>query len=573
MSTISKRKRARKACNPCHQRKRRCDNQYPCGMCTTYDYSCRYDDDATGTVGDSVDDPPHAKRISVDGRSRLANRPHVEQGHREAKANSSSTKSPATVTSTPPGLFDEQKFRYTGASAAMAFPHVLGVNLGGDSPPRLRSCAYNFGNRPDEASNPHSFLGDLISEQDLSHYAGVYFTVMNPIGDILDPRLFADRCHQYYDGGYSTDITFAAVAAGVACLGSFLSSDRHPRETDLVLYAKAILDDPASMRTLNIDHIIAWDMRAFYLRATSRPKIAWIASCTVMHLCETVGLHDEASIKKIASKAGAAALGLDADRLRRIFWASWAAHNMLSYEQDCSAVHFRSVTCQSFIPTPGSVADQFVRLVQCTPAPNSPFRLYSEPADLNEELFERLRAVTELKVTHPFLVVTAADIAFCFYRRLYQAQALPSAEFISLIIDCGNAGLKAAEQLANEGHLFWNVLGSVFQYACVLLAIDSPIASAHLGTVFKRLENLVKAADTTLTREALSIARHLLSLKTAKKRKELAELEAVEAGFQSGLTPPEPEANASMPDISWELYWDQFFLEPYLPMFSGEIQL
>ncbi|GKZ27441.1 hypothetical protein AbraIFM66951_005451 [Aspergillus brasiliensis] len=571
MSMPSKRKRARKACIPCHQRKRKCDNQFPCSMCTTYDYHCRYDDDELGNVGDSVNVPPPAKRISHDGTSRPINRSHVEQLPHDAT--SSSTKSPATVTSTPPGIFDEHKCRYTGASAATAFPHVLGVDLGSDSLPKLRSCAYNFGNRPEEASNTHAFLGKLISEQDLGFYSGVYFEVMNPIGDLLDPRIFVDRCHQYYDGGYGTDIAFAAVAAGVASLGSFLSPNRHPRETDLVQYAKAILDDSASMRTLNVDHILAWAMRGFYLRATSRPKNAWIASCTAMHLCETVGLHDEASIKKMASKAGAALLGHDADRLRRIFWVSWAGHNMLSYEQDCSAVHFRSVTCQAIIATPGSVAHQFVRLVQMTPAPNSPFRLEWEPSNMSEELFERLKAVTEFQVNHPFLVMTKADIAFCFYRRMYQLQTWISDDFINLVIGCGNAGVEAAEQLANEGRLFWNIIGSVFQYACVLLAIDKPIASAHIGTAFKGLENLVKAADTALTRDALSIARHLLSLKTAKKRKELAELEAIEAGYQIALTPPESQTNVSVPDISWELYWDQFFIDPHLPLLGGGVQL
>lgn len=87
-------------------------------------------------------------------------------------------------------------------------------------------------------------------------------------------------------------------------------------------YAKAILDDPASMRELGVDHVIAWAMRTFYLRATTRPNNAWIASCTVMHLCEAVGLHEEETIQKTASVAGAAVVGHDADRLRRIFWIS-----------------------------------------------------------------------------------------------------------------------------------------------------------------------------------------------------------------------------------------------------------
>lgn len=37
-----KRQRARKACLPCRQRKRKCDVQYPCSMCTTYGYQCQY---------------------------------------------------------------------------------------------------------------------------------------------------------------------------------------------------------------------------------------------------------------------------------------------------------------------------------------------------------------------------------------------------------------------------------------------------------------------------------------------------------------------------------------------------
>ena len=72
---MAKRKRARKACIPCHQRKRKCDTVYPCGMCNTYGYNCRYtDDNTTGAMGGGVPIPPPAKRVSLDGESRLARR-------------------------------------------------------------------------------------------------------------------------------------------------------------------------------------------------------------------------------------------------------------------------------------------------------------------------------------------------------------------------------------------------------------------------------------------------------------------------------------------------------------------
>ena len=137
-----------------------------------------------------------------------------------------------------------------------------------------------------------------------------------------------------------------------------------------------------------------------------------------MHLCEAVGLHEEENIKKMASVAGAAIVGHDADRLRRIFWISWAGHTMLSYEYDRSSVQFGAVTCQAIIPIPGSVADQFVRIAQTIPSPNSPFKLECQPLTPREELFERLKALDKLQVTHPFLIVTKADVASVSYTHL-----------------------------------------------------------------------------------------------------------------------------------------------------------
>ena len=493
--------------------------------------------------------------------------PHVTRA--PGGSDSASTKSPTVGA----GIFDVQKSRYTGASAAMAFPHILGVALGSDSPPKINSFAYNFGIRPEEASNAYGFLGKIISEDNLAFYSNVYFSAMGSIGDYMDPRIYAQRCREYYHGSGSNAVAFGAVAAGVAAFGSFLSSTRYSRESDLLQYSKAILDDPASMRMLSIDHIIAWGMRLFYLRATTRPSNAWVASCTLMHLCEVVGLHKEENIKRMASVAGAAVVGYDADRLRRIFWISWAGHHMLSYEYDRSAVTFGAVTCQAIIPIPGSVVDQFVQIVQIIPSPNSPFQLECEPPTPREELFERLKALSRLHFTHPFLVVTKADLAFCFYRRIYQLKAGITDEIIQLVIDSGNDAVEAAQQLANQGRLLWNVIGSVFQYACVLLAIDTPASSAHIPGAFKGLENLVRAADTGLTRQALSIARHLLSLNIAKKRKELIQLEAVDAGSEPFQTQPEPEANAALPDMGWGVDWDQFFIEPYLSILGPDIQL
>ncbi|KAL4865190.1 hypothetical protein BDV12DRAFT_188359 [Aspergillus spectabilis] len=616
-----KRKRARKACIPCHQRKRKCDTEYPCDTCTSFEYTCMYtDNSASSTSGLRI-----SKHVILDGGSSIAHgiengatvkprtlgrQPHIQANHPTHaqgadSASSSTTKSPATVGSgIGTGIFDEQTSRYTGASAAMAFPHILGVALGSDSPPKVNSFAYNFGIRPEEeaSSHAHGFLGNLISEDEVAFYSNVYFSAMGDIGDFMDPRIHAQRCRDYYhqhtlgssgSGSSSSAVSaaFAAVAAGVAAFGSFLSppSTRSPREPELVQYAKTILDDPVSTRLPSIDHIIAWGMRVFYLRATTRPSSAWVASCTLMHICEIVGLHEDENIIRMAAGAGAAVLGHDADRLRRIFWISWAGHTMLSYEYDRSAVRFGAVTTKGIIPVQASVADQFVALVQIIPSANSPLQLggptssQSQPlSPRDEDLFSRLKALGTHHYTHPFLLITKADLAFCFYRRIYQLKNGIPDSIVDLVIEAGNDAVEAALQLATQGRLLWNVIGSVFQYACVLLAIDTPASATNIPAAFKRLEGLVRAADTGLTRQALSIARHLLSLNIKRKRREIGLLEGVEAGYAAFPAAGETNAGATvaLPDIGmgWGVDWDQFLIDqflidPYLSMLAPDIQL
>ncbi|RDW87004.1 fungal specific transcription factor domain-containing protein [Aspergillus mulundensis] len=577
---------------------------YPCAMCSTYGYSCTYNNEGAGdTTTGGLHFSPFAEYGALDGERHSSNTSPVPiPGPATAPVSAtrsptnqsdtgpgpqSSTQSPAVAaaTSASPGIFDAQKFRHSGASAAMAFPHILGVALGSHSPPKTRSFAYNFGVRPEETSNAHCFLANLISQDDLAFFSDVYFSILGPIGDVIDPQIYAQRCQAYYLslGRNANGVAFAAVAAGIAALGSFLSRashTKHPRESELVAYAKSILDDPASMRLHGIDHIVAWGLRVLYLRATTRPSNAWIASCTQMHLAEAIGLHLEENVMKMAGSPNAMARGHDADRLRRIFWVSWAGHVMLCYEYDREPVRFGAVTCGAVAEVAGSVAGQFVKLIQIIPSPNSPFQLDSQRGTLtpSEELIQRLGVLDTFHTTHPFLVVTKADIAFAFYRRLYTCKIRIPDEAINVIIDAGNAAVDAATQQATQGHLFWNVIGSVFQYACILLAVDTPTASAHLGTAFRGLEDLVQAADTPLTREALGVARHLLCLSKAKKRRELELLEGVEAGyrFSSGQAGLEPGTNVdavAMPDVGVELDWDQFFIEPFFSLPWPDVQL
>ncbi|KAI8665206.1 Zn(2)-C6 fungal-type domain-containing protein [Fusarium sp. Ph1] len=547
----SKRRRIRKACIPCRQRKRKCDGSSPCGMCTTYGYACEY----------AHDDSPLAPFVSQPPRNSSTS-PNL---------NPPSNKSPEAVNSTtsrqetsPPafegGMLDERQPRYVNASSAIAFPHILGLHLESEKPPTLHSFGYNFGIRPEEKSIPHGDLAELISEAELVTFSNTFFTVFGIIFDLLDQSTFLHQCRLYYQGQLR-DGVFAAVAAGVAAIGSFLSfNNGHDREVDIVHFAKTVLEDPAATRRASVQLVVGWSLRAAYLRFTTRPNNSWIASCTAMHLAEAVGLHEEENISKIASMAGTSVSGFNPDRLRRIFWCSWSFHIITCYEYGRSAVSFPRVSCSSITPIPGSFAYQHVRMAEILPSPNSTFCLADKPQDLGKEMLERMKALHEAPLGHPFLVLTRADLTFYLYRRMRQLKSPVTDEVIQLIIAAGNNAVETACQQVQKGHLFFNALGSVFQYACVLLALDNPFASSNLDGAFEGLENIVSIVDTRLTREALNTARHLLKASIQKKKQQTSTLEAVEARFTDTETPP------GLLDMT--LDWDQILNEPYMSFFG-----
>ncbi|KAK5155285.1 hypothetical protein LTS14_006240 [Recurvomyces mirabilis] len=382
-----------------------------------------------------------------------------------------------------------------------AFPHILGQTLDGDKALDMESLADNFGIRAEEASYTHALLGAIISEASLNYYSAFYFPTMGMIGDFVDHQIYALRCQALYHHTGRRQIMFGAVAAGIAALASFLSPQKFARESDLVQYAKAVIEDPVSMNKSDIDHLIAWALRVLYLRATTRPIHPWMASCTLMHLCEAAGLHNDNIIKKMAIRSDLAAHGNSADMLRRIFW-----------------IAFRTVTTQATMATNHSLADEFVRIAQIIPSSNSPFQLERKPCSSQEDFTARLKALENLHVADPFLLVTKADLALCFYRRLHLLKTGIPDECSRITISIGNAAVQAAEQLAKQGLFFWNVIGSVFQYACVLLAMETSVSSAHVASALRCLDYMAEASDTKAARDARSMVRRLLDLSVAKKK-------------------------------------------------------
>ncbi|KJZ75354.1 hypothetical protein HIM_05280 [Hirsutella minnesotensis 3608] len=539
MASVHQRLRARKACIPCRHRKRKCDAGEPCGMCTAYGYDCEYprDDGPAKTARDAK----VTRRLTAQAAASAISPSEAASspgGKGMAAAKTWTMAGPTHEQET--GMLDAQRARFVSASSVIAFPRVLDFELGSKRPHVLHSFGYNMGVRPEEKSTHSGHLANLVTEEDMESFSAVFHSVLGSCIDFIHPETYRRRSQQYYRDR-EEDAIFGTVVAGVVALGSFFSyKNGHPRETDIAHFAKSALEDPALTRRPTPEQIIAWALRTIYLRSTTRPNNAWMASCTMMHLMEAQGLHRDENIKRLVHVPSIAAAGLDENRIRTVFWTAWSLHIILSYEYGRSAVHYPGVTCADFSLDSGeSDAHRLVRLAQIIPCPNSPFRLQITPQDPKDDLCHRIRALDRVLNYHSFLIFTKADIMFCFYRRLYQFRAKLGDDVVQILIKAGNESVKAATAVAQRGLPFWNAVGSVFQYCCVLIALDTPAALSHIPSAIQGLQDIVCAFDTRLTREALSTVQNLLQDRIARKRQELEYLEAADVKRPALSTSPE----------------------------------
>jgi len=532
-------------------------------MCSTYGYNCHYQEDKSPTAA-FVAHPPSQQ--AANGARSPHSAAHKSGRAKDYPSTLSRTRRDSSSTPPDPGVFDPHKSRFVGPGSAGAFAHSLGREFQSERPPRLHSFGYTFGTRPEESPEVHEHARTLISEAEVKHYSSVFFDAAAPVFDLLDRDVYEQQCHDYFN---SVDVkpVDASIIAGVAAIGSFLSvAHGHPNESEIVRCARKVLEDPASIRRPTISLIVGSVLRTVYLRATTRPTNAWLASCTTMHLIEAIGMHDESNLVRLASfrEHSGANETPDPERLRRVFWISWSLNILTSFEYGRNHVMLPHITCAELTPRLGSVAHLQVRIAQTVPAAAAP-SVY-----LTEALKASIIALSSIPDEHPFTTLSKTDMCFCNYRRLRARNPVIGDDIAGEIISMGNRGLEAASQLVREGRPWWSALGSTFQYTCVLLALDTPTSLLHVARVFQVFEEIVKLIDTRLTREALNTARLLLKDAMAKKKRELQLLEAADVPETVPTDIPDDVLSSVVPgyDLGCNIDWDQILNDSYATFFA-----
>ncbi|OOF94508.1 hypothetical protein ASPCADRAFT_515981 [Aspergillus carbonarius ITEM 5010] len=497
------RQRSRQACVPCRQRKRKCDGSLPCSTCSGYGYDCEY------------------KEVA---QQRSSKRRATSEGSLPKTKSARLSAEPGDNPAVPSqqGILEPSKQRYVGRQSSVAFPRLVGLDVQAENPPRLHSFAYNAGIRREPECTVNFQVANHVSWDTAKSLVEVYISAIHPVFKFLDGDQLYKRGEEHWHGN-AQGSSFEAVISGVIGLASlFRGTLGQEREMRIVRHAKDILEDYYVARSPSIEQVAAWILRTIYVRATSRPHIAWLCSCTMMHLVEATGIqHEPGSI--VLPGIGTSRSSGPSDYVKRIGQVAECLHILIAYDYGRSVMNL-SLHTQEPVCFPMSDIDytpQLCQLIQAMPVGN----MTRDSLVGSQQLVLALKRVSSIHLDHDFLVLVQTDLLFCLYRRLRLVDFHFQQEQLDQVIGSGTGALEAARRLVNENQPWWNVLGTVFQFVCVLLAIDSPASLTKLPESTKVLEMIADRLNTHLANEALITARQLIRASMDKKRKGLMCLE------------------------------------------------
>jgi len=512
------RQRSSRACGPCRKRKIKCDAAFPCGACVGYGYDCVFTDTKSSTFTHWIAGAaaPTEPPVVNDSISTL---PSVTIAQDKADDQYVASESFVHCPSGQPLLHQSIKTRFTSSHSAIAFPRNLGLSLG-ITPPRLQSFGWNPGIRQEPAMPSVESICDIITLDQLKLYSSIYFNEVHPYFGILDRDLYAARTTGFWNGQQQGS-DFEACICGVVALGSlFAGKSPCPSEARVVEQARLLLDLTTAYAPslLSMKHVVAWTLRAIYLRSTTRPHLSWLASCTSIHIAEAIGLHREFGKDRVKCDMTRDVTALEVDLRRRTFWVALALNQFLSGEYGRTRVSINSITCEPLASRQGDFTSQVVEFMQAVP--KQQFLICSVA-----ELLERLKTTAELKANSPFIGLLKADACFCIFRMLRSTNVSLSATHIASLLEVIRVALDGVQFLTAREHPWWNIVSTPFQSVCILLSLGTPESLAIVPSALEALKNVVTLYDSHLSREALSTAASLVRGARDKINKELDSLD------------------------------------------------
>ncbi|CAG8887141.1 unnamed protein product [Penicillium egyptiacum] len=351
---IRTRQRAKRACEMCKLRKRKCDGHEPCTCCIRYEYHCAFkpsprEKKTISKSSTALGDEPDAQRLS--------DRAGANQAHMEA-------------------------------NSGTAFPHLLGMILNPQSAPNVHGFSWNLGPR-DEPLELSTNMTGLISKEEMEELASHYLKKIHPVYGVLDPEDLQQKIDTRWNDS-TTVASYDSILCGVAALGSLYSGHKqHPKESALVQCAKEKLETTRTSKTTLLHYASTWILRTICLRSTNCPHASWMASCSTMHIIEAIGAHQEPELASLVC-SDTADVSFNEETRRWLFWVATVLNSWISYEYGRSRVTPRGVSCK--LPLPRK--DDFTTdLISCIKSPNGSIQTVTIKLLPSKSLCPALRAL------------------------------------------------------------------------------------------------------------------------------------------------------------------------------------
>jgi hypothetical protein len=373
--------------------------------------------------------------------------------------------------------------------------------------------AWNLGLRS-EATNTSSLwstIVDLMSLEEMSDLASVYFAEVHPVYGFIDRFSIRNMISARWTLELRSDIS-DAILCGIAALGCLFSDKKDNLEAQLIHISQLMLERSTNYPNQSVQHVVGWLLRVIYLRLTASPHTTWMASCTLMHTIEATRLHLEPSADFVLSNPIDVC---DPDLRRRLYAVAFLFNTWISYDNGRSRVDLHGTS--SSTPTPGSDGCSADLVAICR---LSEFLGPNKIRD-STELEKALSRDHSLAPTHPMLRLVQCNIALCIYRRLRALGSSISTSSLEQILSIIDLGLDTIEQMISTKSPWWHVANVPFQVVCTLLAMDSSASLARLKKSLRTLHSVARVYGTTVVGESYATARVLVGLHYRQKKEEL----------------------------------------------------
>ncbi|KAK4864500.1 hypothetical protein LT330_009763 [Penicillium expansum] len=481
-----KRKRARIACEPCRERKRKCDGAEPCSTCCQWGYDCHYERQ------------PRQKH-------------HAPQQPPDEIA---PPRSSQQINSVDTHGVDRRLWANSGA----AFVRRMGLNIDPAKAPKLSLFGWNIGKRQlsseSQAVYPVLSITDITSLEHMKTLAQIYFAKIAPSYGFIDSSQFFERLEARWQSPMVSGL-YDSVLGGVAALGC-LFSQRNMTITEMHLIGSAhsILDTHVLCAAPPVDLLTGWTLRVVYMRMTDLPHSTWIASSKLMHLVEAAGFHLESTDSVFPRSIGT---DFDPNIRRRLFGIALHLNMWTSYDLGLSRVSFQKNDLP-LLPsaTDGDFTRELLGLIPLSTSLDP-----GKPKGDEIKLEETLSQILERVHNEPPSAMAQCNLVLCLLRRIHTEKLEISALLAEKALVLLKKGLGCSRTMVNTCSPWQHMANVPFHIICVLLVMDTRQSLAMLPEAMQTLKLVASTYDTNTMREAWSAALLLVMLHQQRRKDDL----------------------------------------------------